>query len=189
MTPLERAARLRREADLVLQEIQLFEALQPCGRIAPTGSYYLDVMAYPDIDISVSLTSIAQVFQIGARIASCPRVIEVVFQRSKDQNLPDGLYLKPRVEYGDWGRPWKIDIWFLREATIDAALANMGRFRDRMTPELREQIVGFKCSVLTADHRTPMYSGYYIYKAFIDEGMRDWGEVRRYLASNGIRMP
>jgi hypothetical protein len=57
-----------------------------------------------------------------------------------------------------------------------------------MTPELREEIIRYKLSVMTSDKRTPKYSGYYIYKAFLDEGMTDFDAVSQYLVANGINM-
>ena len=102
--------------------------------------------------------------------------------------LPKGLYLKPRVNYGDWGRPWKIDIWSLDEKVIMDRMTDMRRFQAKMTPGLRKQIITYKLSVMTPQKRTPAYSGYYIYKAFLDEGIADFGSVTRYLIANGIQM-
>src|SRR4030067_1845380 len=114
MLPLERAAKLRQEADDVLEQIGLHEILSPYGKVFPSGSYFLDVMVYPDIDLYITKVSLEQLFEIGAQIANCELVTQVVCEKSDDPvHLPDGLYLKPRVNHGDWGRPGKIDIWSL----------------------------------------------------------------------------
>ncbi len=186
MDPLERASKLRQEADLVLQRVGVYDILRPYGRIVPTGSYFLDVMAYPDIDLMMSKVSIEQLFQIGGRLASSDMVFQVVFEKSRDANLPGGLYLKPRIDYGEWGRPWKIDIWSLDDPIIDRQMESMERFKSKMVGALREQIIRYKLSIMTDEKRTPMYSGYFIYKAFIDEGMSDFQQVTRYLIDNGI---
>jgi hypothetical protein len=188
MNPLERAAKLRQEADVVMQEIGLLDVLSRYGKVTFAGSYFLDVMAYPDIDLALSKVSVAQIFEIGGQLAASELVPQVVFERSTDPRLPGGLYLKPRVNYGDWGRPWKIDLWSLDDAIIEKQMRDVRRFKEKMTPHLREQIVTYKVSVLTAQHRTPSYSGYFIYKAFIDEGMTDPAAVTRYLVENGIQM-
>jgi hypothetical protein len=64
----------------------------------------------------------------------------------------------------------------------------MHRYRQKMTAPLREAIVRYKTSILTSEHRTPMHSGYWIYQAFLDEGITDPNEVSRFLVAHGIRM-
>ncbi len=186
MDPLERASKLRQEADFVLQQVGVYDILRPYGRIVPTGSYFVDVMVYPDIDLLMSKVSVEQLFQIGGRLASSDLVFQVVFEKSRDANLPGGLYLKLRIDYGNWGRPWKIDIWSLDDPIIDRQMEPLARFKSKMVGSIREQIIRYKLSIMTDQHRTPMYSGYLIYKAFIDEGMTDFQQVTRYLIDNGI---
>jgi hypothetical protein len=189
MLPLERAAKLKHEANIVLGLIHVYDALRLYAKVFPTGSFFLDVMAYPDIDLYITKINLEQLFQIGSRIARCELVTQVVFERTDDPvRLPNGLYLKPRVNYGDWGRPWKIDIWSLDEKVIQEKMADMRHFQTKMTPELREQIINYKLSVLTPQLRTPVYSGYYIYKAFLDEGLTSFEKVTQYLVDNGIQM-
>jgi hypothetical protein len=57
-----------------------------------------------------------------------------------------------------------------------------------MTEELRETIIRYKYSVMTDQRRTPKYSGYFIYQAFLDEGISDYEEVTLFLIRNGIEM-
>lgn len=186
--PLQRSARLKQEADFILQAVNLYAILQPYGRTTPTGSYYLDLMIYPDIDLYLSPLSVEALFAIGGQLATCEMVFQVVFEKSQTARLPGGLYLKPRIRYGEWGRPWKIDIWSLADESIDEKMAEIHRFKQAMTAEIREQIIRYKYAILTENQRTPMYSGYHICKAFIDEGLTDFQAVTAYLVEQGIRM-
>jgi hypothetical protein len=186
MDVLQRAAKLREEATRVMQIVGLQEILQPYGGFTLTGSYLLDLMVYPDIDLYMPKVSIRQLFEIGIHLADSPLVTRIVFEKSTVSNLPDGLFLQPRINYGDWGRPWKIDIWSLDEAVLKETMGPIQRFADRLTPSLREQILHYKSSVLNSEHRTPSFSGYFIYKAFIDEGLSDFDQVTQYLINNGI---
>jgi hypothetical protein len=188
LDPIQRSRQLRQEADEVLQAVDLLSLLAPYGPITYTGSYYLDVMVYPDIDILVPRISIEQLFAVAAGVAAHEIVPEVVFQRSRDESLPGGLYLKPRVHYGQWERPWKIDIWSLDEVTIEQKMHDMRRFRAAMDEAMRSAIIRYKCSILTSAGRTPMSSGYFIYKAFIDEDLTDHAAITRYLIASGIQM-
>ena len=188
LSPLERAERLRQEAEWVMGTVRLREVFAPYGEVCVAGSCFLDLMAYPDIDVYVPPLSVEQLFRAGAQMAECPLVTHMNFEKGTLPDLPGGLYLKPRIQYGDWGRPWKIDIWSVRQDIIQVKMSELQQFKAALTPELREQILSYKNAILTADKRTPMYSGYFIYKAFLEEGVRDFQEVTRYLTEHGIKM-
>ena len=188
INPLDHAQRLRQQADVTLHQIGLAGIVRPYGEAIPTGSYFLDVMVYPDIDIYIPMVSLDQLFGMASQFARCDRITQIVFEKSTDPSMPGGLYLKLRLDRSDWGRPWKIDLWSIDPSTIEAKMEPMRRFKLHMTESLREQIIRYKLSILTVQGRTPMYSGYYIYKAFLDEGLTEFAQVTRYLTANGIHI-
>lgn len=186
--PVEISTELKKQADFILKEIKFYEILSSCKRIIPTGSYFLDLMAYPDVDFYVSKVDIAQIFKIAGKFAKSVLVFEIKFEKSKDPRLSEGFYLKLWINYGNWKRPWKIDMWFLEDSTIDKIMSEMYNFKNKLTSRLKEQILNYKFSIINNEHRTPMYSGYFIYKAFIDEAMTDFHAVTEYLIKNEIKI-
>jgi hypothetical protein len=188
MKPLERSNALQQEADHLLELLNLLPILQAYGEVTITGSYYLHTMVFPDIDLHLTTVSIPQLFDIAAHIAAHDLTTEIRFQRSRIPRLPGGLYLKAYFDCGDWERPWKLDIWSLDDALIHAQNAEMQAFRHKLTDELREAILNYKCSIFTPKHRPPVMSGYFIYKAFLDLGLTDDADVTRYLVENGVVM-
>ena len=58
----------------------------------------------------------------------------------------------------------------------------------RMTPEHRRVILSYKHSILTDTGRTPMFSGIFIYRAVINEGLRDFDAISAYLRASGIEV-
>ena len=185
--PLALAERLHQQAGQLLADLRLAEIIAPYGAITPTGSYYLNVMVYPDIDIYLPRLTIAQLFLLGGQLVQAEGVVQAVFEQN-DPMMPGGLYFKLRIANKVWGRPWKVDLWSLDPDLMEEKMAPMRHFLARLTPELRLQIIRYKLSVLTPAGRTPMYSGYYIYKAFIDDGLSDFEQVTRCLVANGIQV-
>lgn len=189
MDPITRAALLKTEADQIIAHLDLTRILTSvAGRVEYIGSYLLDLMAYPDIDLMARRVAVEQVFQAGGQLVRSPHIVQAVYQPSNDPDLPGGLYFKLRVAWGEWGRPWKLDIWFLDEAIIERKLTDTRRFQAALSPDLRQLILRYKASVLTPEGRTPMYSGYWIYRAVLDEGLRDFGAISAYLIAHGIKL-
>ena len=124
---LNRADRLRQEAGLILQEIKLNEILVPYGTMNFTGSYYLDLMAYPDMDVEVSQMTTGQIFSVLSQFFEHPWLDQVEFEKPNEPRLPGSLYFKLRIVHGDWGRPWKIDIWSLSHSQLASGRKEMQR--------------------------------------------------------------
>jgi hypothetical protein len=189
--PEERSRKLRKEANEVLKMIKLKKHCAPIGKVVPTGSYYMDLMMYPDIDLYLPSTTIEKLFTLAAKFATIKCVKEVVFQKGSawdKGDLAKGYYLKPIVEHGTWGRPWKVDIWSLPSSIIEKKNKHLRKLKERMTPQQRKLILEYKYSILTDQFRTPMFSGIYIYRAVIDLGMTDFRRITKYLKDNGIKM-
>lgn len=186
MNPIERSAKLKKEADELLEAIKLKERCSSIGELTPTGSYYLDLMIYPDIDLYLPPAKPRQLFQLAADLVENYPVVRVNFLNGGQGPLRNGLYIKPVIGIGDWERPWKIDIWAITQSFIDEKIAELDRFKAKITLEQRERILNYKFAVLNKQGRTPHFSGYYIYRAVIDLGMQSYDDITTYLKQNAI---
>lgn len=188
MTPEERSKRLRKEADEVLAMVYLKRHCAAIGKLIPTGSFFLDCMMYPDIDLYLPLVPIEILFGIAIKVAQYDCVKKINFEKGGPGSLAKGFYLKPIIEYGNWKRSWKIDIWSLPISIINEKQKELEDIRNRMTPAHKKIVLNYKFSVLTETGRTPMYSGIYIYRAIINLGLEDFSKITEYLKKNGINM-
>jgi len=186
LRPEERSRILRQQADEILLLIGLGKLVAPIGPLMPTGSYFMDLMMYPDIDVNLPLTSPDRLMGVGAELSKLDCVQKIRFLRGKDGPTKDGFYLKPEIEYGDWGRLWKIDIWSLPALALNNAQTEMVDLKNRMTPAHRAIILNTKYRLLNDEGRTPMYSGIFIYRAVINLGMTEQAAIEQYLVDNGI---
>ena len=188
MTPEDRSRALRQEADQVLGFIHLHELLAPIGRLTPSGSYFMDLMMYPDVDLYVPQTTPERLMGVAVELAKHDCVQRMNYIRGGPGDLKEGLYLKPVVTYGDWERPWKIDIWSLPAPVVEKKQAELDDLKTRMTSKQRALILDTKYRLLTDEGRTPMYSGIYIYQAVIDHGFEKLEMIVEFLKKNGIML-
>ena len=196
MNALEIATRLRREAQTIIYDRGLDAILQPYGRVLYTGSYAVDMMAWPDIDISMILEpdprSLDAFFEIGKRIAEIPGTFRLNFfdnfvaRSPGDEALPKGLYWGIRVQPEGCETPWKIDLWAVDAESIEKSKAWIARVRQALDEGTRRLIIEAKHSLLTPEGRTPILSGYHICEAILFKGLRTGDEIRSYLREQGI---
>lgn len=186
MNPVERSHKLKKEADDLLAKIDIETLCAPIGEITPTGSYFLDLMMYPDIDLYLPPATPTQLFNIVSHLAENHPVMRVNFERGGPGPLTNALYIKPVIAVGNWERPWKIDIWAVDEAFIEEKTAELQTLANKMSAEQRELILEYKYAVLNDKGRTPTFSGIYIYRAIIEEGIEDFAQITQFLREKGI---
>ena len=186
MTPEERSHALRQEADEVLDLIHLKDHCAFIGELTLTGSYFMDLMMYPDVDLYLPPSKPESLLRVAVELSKYDCVQRMNYIRGGPGDLKEGLYLKPVVEHGSWERPWKIDIWSLPMVVVDKKQAELRDLKKRMTSAQRKLILNLKHQLLNAAGRTPMFSGIYIYKAVIDHGLQEMRDVIQFLRENNI---
>ena len=177
---------MRGEADELIEGLRLREHGAGIGDLIPTGSYFLDLMMWPDLDLYLPPSTADDLLALGRVLARCECVKKLNFEKGGPGDLADGLYLSPVVQWGRWECPWKIDIWSLPLPIIEKKQAQLIDLKRRMTAAQRERILDTKHKLLTPAGRTPMFSGIHIYRAIIDHGLMAHDEIVGYLKDNGI---
>lgn len=194
--PISISKSLRKEAEHVIYKNGLNDILNSYGDIFYTGSYHLDLMIWPDIDIHMALKSdpysIKTFFQLGSKIAAFPGVFSMKFNNCiilpLHETAPKGLYWKTYIDRGQARKPWKIDLWAFSPEAIRKSREEMKEILKRLDRQKREQIIELKHSLLIEDDRTPIFSGYHIYQAVLFKNMKKRKDIIDYLKKQGVNV-
>jgi hypothetical protein len=178
----EQAARLRREAAVMLEEQGLLAVARQLGETFVGGSYFYDLMTWRDLDIYIKAphVSTADYFALGAEVTARFQARKAFF--TDDRADGQGLYWGIRL--GDLRQgAWKIDIWAVDGTRFEEATVKAREFVRRLTTETRDAILGIK----DAYWRDPRYrntiTSVTIYDAVLDGGVRTAAEFEEYAAS------
>ncbi|MBL7223647.1 MAG: hypothetical protein ISS72_07330 [Candidatus Brocadiae bacterium] len=184
---------LHAEASRLLRERGIGDLLRSYGHLIYTGSYALNVMAWPDIDLHLVMEpdslSLDRFFELGRELARLDGVDRLNFRntcRAPVNGLPGGLYWGMRLDAGAPSTTWKVDLWATEADDLEANLALMSRFQEAMDGPSRRLIVQTKRALLTPAGRTPVLSGIHIYEAILFRGLRSLDDIRSYLREQGV---
>ena len=195
--PVELSDALQAEANSLVWSKGLDEALSQFGSVFYTGSFRLNLMMWPDIDIEMSVEpdpdSVACFFDLGKAIASLEGVSNLQFSNQlhfpkHSEVAPEGLYWKVTIQREKGRMPWKIDLYSLRPEIIDQSKVEMNRLDQKLDREKRALILKTKYALLTPTGRTPISSGHNIYRAVLDEGLEEFNDIVEYLRENGVEV-
>ena len=193
---LARQAALQAEATQVLAELELGRRFADVGPVLVVGSYLSGLMCWRDLDVCLLAgeeCSPSDVLELLKRVVNLPGFAGLTYRDERGERCPTGeardeRYHVPFDLDAGQGR-WRIDlsVW-LRDLHAHGVDWHR-RLRDTSTGEQRLAVLRIK----DVWHRLPSYpdevSGWEIYMAVLDDGIRIPELFARWLAANGFSGP
>lgn len=195
--PFLRSKILKEEATAIIQQSGLDSILRRYGSPHYTGSYFLGLMVWPDLDIELSLDpdplSLEAFFDMGRAIAEAFVVSSMTFYNrirfKLFESSPNGLYWKICIEDDAFTETWNVDLWSFEQSVLEENWSRMQKTADLIDESKRRMIIQLKHSLLTDQGQTPKFSGYHIYQAVLFNGLTRREEIMGYLRERGVDVP
>lgn len=193
--PIDVADELEREANGIILDRGLDSVLRDHGKVFYKGSYFLNVMTWPDLDIDLVIRpdpySVDAFFELGKELAQFQGVWGMHFRNCishPHDRLPKGLYWGMRMDRVDSDGHWKVDLWAVDEQCLEEDRAEAEHLLRTMDSDRRKLIIEVKHSLLTPEGRSPMLSSYHVYQAVLVKGLRKKKEIAVYLERQGVSL-
>ena len=182
---------LQQEAQDLLHNKGLWQTLLSKGNIHVTGSSYLDLLVFPDLDVYFEAQNSNDVIDVFADTAKSfiknKDVTSVELEKElykRYTQVPKGIVLQCRFNNGH--RLWKIDIWAIEDPQVlTKNMQEMQAFKNQLTSKQREIILEAKHTLAKPFGRTPVGSSYLVYKAVLEEGINDVGQIITWIRNQG----
>ena len=192
MDVMQLANVLKKEANDLLKNELLWKSFEKKGKIYVAGSTYLNLLAFPDLDVYFEAKDAKSILTVFADAAKSLIVLDQVksIELEKDlhqrypKQVPEGLFLQYRIDNGY--RLWKVDIWAVADKSIlDSKMQESARFKEKMTLEQKELILQAKHQLMAPFGRTPVGSSYLVYVAVLEKGLNTVDEIIDYIRAQG----
>jgi hypothetical protein len=181
-TLLEKAAELRKQADKVIEELQIRHKWELVGKTVLVGSARFGLMTTPNLDFEIYAAEpdIRVGFDTVRELAAISGVKQIHFLNFMGTSDP-GFYW--RIDYQErYGTIWDIDNWLAPYSHPHAGMAeSFAKAMDQaLTDETREIILAIK------SQRTPenQFRGIDLYKAVLSGGVQNMEQFARWLATH-----
>lgn len=189
----EKASKLKASASS-FYESHLKAMLQPYGEVELLGSYALDLMVWPDLDMQLNLNPgvdrLDVISEVSRHLMQDPDVRHVKlihFTPRKDSPYGLGMYLGIQY-YAVDGNKWHIDLWMKSFEDNAKTKAFTQDILDRLTPENREFILKWKHKLVNDEGRVPKMGSYCLYNAILIHELRLDSEIIDYLVTQGVKL-
>jgi len=175
------------------------EALLSIGEVHFTGSYALDTMTWPDIDLELEPVSKERkapevLGSLAAILFMDRRVSKVDFRNFTHHSRPGmtrGFCLSIQVldedlRLFDQGLFWKVDLWILENSAPSRLF--MEKLLTQMTTHEKELILNYKRTWTKMYGRPPQMASYFLYQAVVFEGLKEEQEILASLRERGVKV-
>ena len=176
---------IKKEADDILYNKELFSILSNYGIPYITGSYSLNLMTWRDLDIYVQKDNMSEAdfFQLGAEINKRFSPMKMSYRNERitqTKGLPVGLYWG--VYFGNERKDaWKIDIWAIDEKECHRLLKFCSDIAAKLTSLSKKIILNIKSYCWQDPQYRRSYTSKDIYEAVLDQGITNLEEFKEYL--------
>ena len=192
--PFLRSRLLKEEATAIIWQLGLDSILRRYGTPHYTGSYFRGLMAWPDLDIELSLDpdpfSLEAFFDMGRTIAETFAVSSMTFHNrirfKLFESSPSGLYWQICIEDDALTETWNVDLWSFEQSVLEENWSRMLKIAGLIDDSKRQMIIQLKHALLTDQGRTPKFSGYHLYQAVLYDGLTCEKEIMAYLRERGV---
>ena len=177
---------LHQEASELLDQEGLLPMLKSFGTTSVIGSYTLDTMTWPDIDISMNLPkerNIELFLELGKRIATKFEITKMSYSNHFIRNFPGfdhGLYWGIQLRYA--GREWKIDLWGYDDTDYQTHIAEFDALHRQLQQVDRAAILRIKHVICQhPDYRGNVYNSMAIYRAVLEDKVESVDEFKAWV--------
>ncbi len=160
---------LKEEGRKILEDEGLIEILNSYGETKIVGSYDLDLLVKPDIDISISVNKldVDKHFAISLEIAKKLKPSWVKYIDQSIYKLPfpftEGYYLGLRIPRNDI--VWEIDCWAFTPETFKERVVYHNSIKEKINQTNREILLEIKKEIC----HSPSYISVDLYNAILFE--------------------
>ncbi len=177
---------LRQEASELLNKEGLLSMLNAFGTTQVIGSYTLDTMTWPDIDISMNLPdgqNVERFFELGKRSAAKFQITKMSYSNHFIRNFPGfdhGLYWGIQLRYAE--REWKVDLWGYGDTDYQKHIAESDALHQRLQQADRTAILRIKHVICQhPDYRGNVYNSMAIYRAVLEDKVESVDEFKAWI--------
>ena len=192
---IRRAEELHRQGDSVLAKSGIRRILSDMGHVLMVGSYSLDLLVRPDLDIIVTSENPERATAVHATkrildegyFQSVVFIDHFTFRKRLDAGMnARGFYWHLDVPEAAFGVQWKVDVWYLHPAeNWFGARTQSFQALLEADPEKRTTILELKTHFLEGRGYRHGLKGGVICEAVLEHGFRTPGELVSFAERKG----